>query len=142
MTFFVDTNIVVYSAGASERRQPCIELLRAIGSGRADGRTSTSVIEEVWHLELSGRAGPLIGLTSRSYAVFTPLLPVTDETVQLALSLDAGALGSNDRIHLAICLMNGIDTIVSADAGFDGLRQIRRVDPLGADSLNLRNLVA
>ena len=130
MTFFVDTNMVVYSAGDGERRQPCIEMLRAIGSGQADGRTSTSVIEEVWHLELSGRAGPLSGLTSRSYAVFTPLLPVTDETIQLALSLDAGTLGSNDRIHLAICLMNGIDTIVTADAGFDGLRQIRRVDPL------------
>jgi predicted nucleic acid-binding protein len=130
VTFFVDTNILVYSAGASERREPCIELLRAIGARRVDGRTSTSVIEEVWHLELSGRAGPLTGLTTRSYAVFTPLLPVTDETVELALTLDAGALGSNDRIHLAICLLNGIDTIVTADAGFDSLHQVRRVDPL------------
>jgi predicted nucleic acid-binding protein len=129
VTFFVDTNVLVYSAGEGEHRAACLELLRAVAAGRADGRTSTSVVEETWHVELSGRAGPVAGLAKQAYAVFTPLLPVTDETVELALSLDAHQLGANNRIHLATCLQNGIDTIVTADAAFDRVRELRRIDP-------------
>ncbi len=87
-------------------------------------------IEEVWHLELSGRLGEAAGLALTAYTVFTPLLAVTDETVTRALSLDAVRLGANDRIHVATCLENGIDTIVTADADFDEIRGLRRVDPL------------
>lgn len=130
MTFLVDTNVLVYAASKSEHREPCLELLRAVGSGEADGRTSTAVVEEAWHLELSGRADFLAGLAERAYRLFTPLLPVTDETVARALALDVDGLGANDRIHVATCLENGVDTIVTADAAFDQVRAIRRVDPL------------
>jgi predicted nucleic acid-binding protein len=87
-------------------------------------------MEEVWHLELSGRAGRLDGLTEKAFTLFTPLLPVTDEAFRLALSLPAGRLGTNDRLHAGTCKAHGIDVVVSADTGFDGLRGIRRVDPL------------
>jgi predicted nucleic acid-binding protein len=100
--------------------------------------TSTAVLEEVWQIELSAKAGDISGLTQAAYDAHTPL-PVTDETVAFALSLDADALGANDRIHVATCLQNGIDTIVTADAGFDGVRGIRRVDPL--DSRAVRRLL-
>lgn len=136
MTFFVDTNVIVYAAGGSKYHDACLELMRAVASGRGEGRTSTAVLEEVWHLELSGRAGPVPGLARRAYSVFTPLLPVVDESVELALSLDGGRLGANDRIHLATCHQHAIDTIVSADAGFDGIRGLRRVDPLDRRSLS------
>ena len=129
MAFFVDANVVVYAATDGPFETACGDVMDAIGAG-ADGRTSTAVIEEIWHLELSRRVGDIFGLAERAYATFTPLLPVTDETVSQALALDAGNLGANDRIHVATCLENGIDTIVSADAGFDGVAGIRRVDPL------------
>jgi predicted nucleic acid-binding protein len=105
-------------------------VLRAIGAGRVNGRASTSVVEEVWHLELSARVPHAAGLAQRAYALFTPLLPVTDVIVSRALDLDLDGLGANDRIHVATCLENGIDTIVTADADFDGVRGLRRVDPL------------
>jgi predicted nucleic acid-binding protein len=136
VTFFVDTNVLVYAAGEGEYREPCLELLRAIAAGGAEGKTSTAVLEEAWHVELSGRAGTLSGLARRSYALFTPLLSVTDETVSLAFSLDGGALGANDRIHVATCVINGVDTIVTADAGFDGIRGLRRIDPLDRRALS------
>lgn len=130
MTFLVDANVIVYAAVASEYREPCLEILDAIAAGEADGKVSTAVFEEIWHLELSGRVGSIRGLAERAYRVFTPLLPVTDEVVARALELDAARLGSNDRIHVATALANGIDTIVSADTDFDRTRAIRRVDPL------------
>lgn len=134
--FFVDTNVVVYSGSPDDERHPaCIALLSAIASGHAAGRTSVSVIEEMWHLELSGRVPRATGLAARAYGVFTPLLPVTDETVSAALELELTGLGANDRIHVATCLENGIKTIVTADSGFDGIRSLRRVDPLDARSV-------
>jgi len=130
VTFLVDANVIVYAAIPSRYREPCLEVLAAIAAGKADGKVSTAVFEEVWHLELSGRVGPIRGLAERAYRAFTPLLPVTDDIVARALRLDAKRLGSNDRIHVATALANGIATIVSADSDFDQVRAIRRVDPL------------
>ena len=47
MSFFVDANVLVYSAVASEYREPCLEVLEAIARGDADGRTSSAALEEV-----------------------------------------------------------------------------------------------
>lgn len=135
MTFFIDANVIVYAAGESSYRAPCLEILDAVARRAADGKVSTAVFEELWHLEMSGRAGPLTGLARRSYTIFTPLLAVTDEIVARALALDVPRLGANDRLHVSTALANGIDTIVTADAGFDGLSGIRRVDPLDEPAL-------
>ena len=129
MSFFLDANVLIYSAVDSEYRVPCLEILEAVAGRRAEARISTAVFEEVWHIESSGRAGRIGGLAARSYTLFTPLLPVTDEVVARALALDAPRLGTNDRIHAATALVNGIATVVSADAGFEGVSGIRRVDP-------------
>jgi predicted nucleic acid-binding protein len=130
VTFLVDANVIVYAAIPSHYRGPCLEILAAVAAGKADGQISTAVFEEVWHLELSGRVGPIRGLAERAYRAFTPLLPVTDDIVARALRLDGKRLGSNDRIHVATALANGIDTIVSADSDFDRVRVIQRIDPL------------
>jgi predicted nucleic acid-binding protein len=134
MAFFVDTNIVIYAAMDGPYRPSCLRILEAAAHG-AEARTSTAVLEEAWHVELSGRAGNLTGLAAGTYTVFTPLLAVTDEIVDAALHLRAASVGADDRIHIATCALNGIDTIVSADAGFDGVRGIRRVDPLDARAM-------
>jgi predicted nucleic acid-binding protein len=137
--FFVDTNVVVYATTDSAYSEPCLAVLEAVARG-AEGRTSTAVLEEVWHLELSGRVGDLGGLARHAYSVFTPLLDVTDAIVEAALDLDAKAIGATDRIHVATCAANGLDTVVSADSGFDAVRGLRRVDPL--DERGVRRLLA
>jgi predicted nucleic acid-binding protein len=91
-----------------------------------------AVLEELWHIERSRRRGRLDGLAERAYRLFTPLLPVSDEAFARALALDAPRLGANDRLHVGTCLAHGIERIVTADRGFDGVRGVRRVDPLDA----------
>jgi len=130
LTFLIDANVIVYAAVPSKYRDACLEILEAVAEGKADGRVSTAIIEEVWHIELSGRAGAIDGLTRQTYLAFSPLLPVNDQIIGRALDLEARRLGANDRIHVATALANDIDTIVSADADFDHVRAIRRVDPL------------
>lgn len=134
MRFFLDANALIYSATASDYRDPCVEILDAIAEGEAEGVTSTAALEEVWHIELSGRAGDLGGLTGRTYELLSPLLTITDEIFRRALALDAASIGANDRLHVACCQANGIDTIVSADPEFDDVRGIRRVDPIDGEA--------
>ncbi len=130
LTFFIDTNVIIYAATESEYREPCIEILEAVVSAGA-GRTSTAVLEELWHIERSGRVAGLDGITDRAYRILTPLLSVTDRAVRYPLDFVAPAgLGINDRVHFGTCRDHGIDTIVTADAAFSGLETVRRVDPL------------
>jgi predicted nucleic acid-binding protein len=134
VTFFVDANVMIYSAVPSAYRDGCIEILEAIARAEVDGRTSTAALEEVWYIERSGRVGKLDGLTKRAYTLFTPLLPVTDQAFLLALTVEAPHLGTNDRLHVGTCIANEMNVIVSADAGFDRVRGLSRVDPLDARS--------
>ena len=140
MAFFVDANVIVYAATAGPYHEPCVEILRAISEGAAAGRTSTAVIEEVWHVELSGKAGDISGLAENALTLFTPLLAVNHEIVAAALALPGSPLGANDRIHVATCTLNGCDAIATADVDFDHARGLRRVDPL--DQRALRRLLA
>ncbi len=135
MRFFVDANIAIYTRLPSEYREPCLRILAAVAAGEADGTTSTAAMEEVWHFELSGRAGPLPGLTADTHQTFMPVLAVTDEIFARALSLSDLRIGANDRIHAATCLINDIETIVSADRDFDAVEQLIRVDPLDSEAV-------
>lgn len=135
MTFFVDANVLIYSAAPSPWRAACLALLEAVADGRADGRTSTACLEEVWCLETTGRVAGLDGLTARAYTVLTPLLAVTDDAFRRALHMKAAGVGTNDRLHAATCLALGIETIVSADAAFDSVTGLRRVDPRDEDQV-------
>lgn len=134
MTFFVDANVVIYAAVDSEYREACAEVLGAIVAG-ADGRTSAAVLEEVWHIERSGRLGDLDGLTAHAYTLLSPLLAVTDEAFAHALAIGDIGVGTNDRVHVGTCIAHEIGTIVTADRGFDAVRGVRRVDPLDATAL-------
>ena len=135
MAFFVDTNVIVYAATEGPYRDSCLEILRAITEGDANGRTSTAVLEEVWHVELSGKAGNISGLAENAYTIFAPLLAVDHEIFGSALARPVPRLGANDRIHVATCALNEIGSIVTADADFDGIRGLRRVDPLDRPAL-------
>ena len=135
-TFLVDTNVVLFAARSDlAYGTACSNLLDAIVDGRADGRTSTAVLEEILHYELSGRDQDVRGIAGVAYSMLAPLLPVTDEAVRTALELRAPTLGANDRVHVGTCRAHGIGTIVTADRGFDGIEDLHRVDPLDAPAI-------
>jgi len=129
VSFLVDANIIVYAQLAGPHREACLGLLEAVASGASDGRTSAAVLEEVWHLELSGKVGDIRGLTERAYTIFAPLVAVSDEAFRIAMSLDAPTLGAADRLHAGTCRAHGLEAIASADADFDALGWLRRIDP-------------
>jgi predicted nucleic acid-binding protein len=88
------------------------------------------VIEELYHLELRGRVPP--GLAHDAFTLLRPLLEVTDDAVAAALALVADGLGAADRLHVGVCRAHGVETIATADRGFDGIPGLYRLDPLAA----------
>lgn len=140
MTFFVDANVIVYSAVDVAARANCARVLRAIAAGDLDGRTSPAVLEEVWHVLARYYPGDLDGVPDAALKIFSPLLPVTEEALRHALSMPDSGLGSNDRLHVGTCVTNQIDAVLTADRAFDGVKGIRRVDPF--DSAAVDELLA
>ncbi len=63
---------------------------------------------------------------------FAPVLPITHALMRRVPAL-AGRypdLAARDLVHLATCIHEGIDEIVTTDSGFDAVREVRRIDPM------------
>jgi predicted nucleic acid-binding protein len=138
--FFIDTNVFVYAVRESEQQAGAAATLEALGAGRARAVTSTAVVEELWHLELSDRIPELAGGTEAIFTLLRPILSVTDEIVAAAFEVNVRGLGANDRMHVATCQLNDIGTILTADRAFDAAPGLRRVDP--ADLPEVHTLLA
>jgi predicted nucleic acid-binding protein len=134
LTFFVDANVFICSIESGSRGDACRDILSAVATEQAAGTTSVSVIEEVWHVELS-RRGPFEGLTSGVVDSLPSLLPVSPDALAIALRLDVSRAGANDRLHVATCILHEIEVVVSADRDFDAFEEVRRVDPTDADAV-------
>jgi len=131
--------VIVYASAEGDPRRPgSLEVIDAISDARAAGVTNAAVIEEVWHLELSGQVPGLTGQARAAHQVLRPLLTIDDEVLEIAFALELpgdATLGANDRVHAATCIRHGITDIVSADRGFDAVRELHRIDPLDAQAL-------
>jgi predicted nucleic acid-binding protein len=136
MTFFVDANVIVYSAVEGPGRESCLRVLEAVAGGEVEGRTSPAVLEEVWHVARRRYPGQLDRLAESALDIFAPLLPVTEQDLTLALALPESALDPNDRLHVGTCLSNDIDLVLTADRAYDEARGIERIDPLDAAAVD------
>ncbi len=136
MRAFLDTNVFLYAVGGPHpEREACRNLLLRIEEGSLDGTTSTEVVQELlFVLTRRRRRREALKLASDVTSLFPNLLPVTREDVMIALDLlqRYQHLSARDAIHAATMLGNRIATIISVDAGFDQLREIRRVAPCSA----------
>ena len=132
---FVDTAVIMYAAGRDHPlRASCTEVMRRVGVGSIEGVISTEVIQEILH-RYSARGEPdrARSIARDAIDVFTPLLPVTHSIAMRACDLhERYRVRARDLFHVATCLEEGIDTIVSPDAHFDEIREIRRLDPADA----------
>jgi predicted nucleic acid-binding protein len=134
MSVFLDTAIFMYANGSEHPlREPCRVILRDAAEQRLVAVTSAEVIQEILHRYISiRRAAPGIALAREVAAAFRPLLPITHAVAERLPDLVQRypRLTARDIIHVATCLEEGIDTIVSPDRGFDEVSEIERRDPV------------
>ncbi|HEX7222590.1 MAG TPA: type II toxin-antitoxin system VapC family toxin [Candidatus Limnocylindrales bacterium] len=133
MTLFIDTNILMYAAGGEHPlRDPCRAIVDAIGARSLAAATSVEVLQEILHRYVAiNRASDGVALAEQTMDLFAPVMPITHALMRRIpdLARRYPALSARDLIHVATCVHEGMTEIVSADSGFDGVREIRRIPP-------------
>jgi predicted nucleic acid-binding protein len=134
VTVFVDTAVMMYAAGSEHAlRDPCRRILDRVGRGELAAVTSVEVIQEITHrYRAIRRADGGIELAARTLDLFAPVLPITHALMRRVpgLAQRYPELAVRDLVHLATCIHEGIDEIVTTDRGFDAVREVRRIDPM------------
>jgi predicted nucleic acid-binding protein len=139
MTYFIDANVPIYASGRpSELKEPCTAILQALAAGRIEAATDAEVLQEVAY-QYYKRGQTALGVTVASrFSVLMPLvLPVeaTDCLLMLDILMAHQAMEPRDALHYAIMRRHGISHIITADAHFDALSDIVRIDPRDAPRL-------
>ncbi|MBX3029200.1 MAG: type II toxin-antitoxin system VapC family toxin [Chloroflexi bacterium] len=133
MTVFIDTAVFVYATGAEHRfRAPCTEVVHRVETGRLRAATSVEVIQEILHRSRSiGRSESGVRLARATLDAFGPVLPVTHTVMARVPSLVERypGLATRDLVHVATCLEEGIDTIVTTDQAMSQIREVRCIHP-------------
>jgi uncharacterized protein len=133
-TVFLDTNIPMYAVGTASRfKSPCVAILESVAGGRLDAVTDVEVFQEIlyrYHALNRAQAATQISLAFRECV--SNVLPVLWEDVEMTLRLlhKYAGLKPRDALHAAVMLNHGIHEIYSADADFDRIKEIKRIDPL------------
>jgi predicted nucleic acid-binding protein len=132
-TVFLDTAVIMYAAGREHsHKAACAAVMDRVGTGDLDAVISIEVVQEIVHRYLSMHQ-PQTGREMANHAldVFAPVLPVTHDVMQRTVDLleRYQTVQSRDLVHVATCLVNGIDSIISPDTDFDAIAEITRIAP-------------
>jgi predicted nucleic acid-binding protein len=111
---------------------PCRRLVRAIANGEVVATTTVEVIQEFAHVRARRRDRKDAAELARDYIeLLSPLLVVEEPDLREGLRLfeDSAGIGPFDAVLAAAAHAAGADALVSADAGFSAVANIRHVTP-------------
>lgn len=131
---FIDANVPMYAAGRPHPlKEPCADILALVAEHPNAFITDAEVLQELLHRYLALR---LWNQGREVFLAFAQLMrdrieSVVADDVQAAASLadQRADLSARDLLHAAVMGRLATRRIVSADAGFDRLPGIERLDP-------------
>ncbi|MEW5955294.1 MAG: type II toxin-antitoxin system VapC family toxin [Candidatus Micrarchaeota archaeon] len=130
MNYFLDTNLFIFAfyekSAKGERAQ---NILDEIVRGKARAATSALVLDEVmWAITKNYSSTEIPSVIERVYDVpNVVVIGVDAEAPRLAIEvMKKYGLKPRDAFHAATMLQNEIFTIVSDDADFDRVKEIKR----------------
>ena len=128
---FVDSNIPMYLVGAAHPHKTDSQRLleRAITRGERLV-TDAEVLQEILHRYTAIRRRDAIQPAFDALlGVVDTVFPIAEADLERAKGIVLGAreISARDAIHLAVMALNGVDTILSFDRGFDGFPGITRL---------------
>lgn len=131
---FIDTNIPMYAAGTAHPLvEPSRRVIEAVADGSLDAITDAEVFQEILYryAHVGKRAAGFKIFDAFARIMAGRVLPIEEQDVRLARDLaeQHHRLSPRDSIHLAVMRRRKIEEIVSADADFDTVPGIRRLDP-------------
>lgn len=140
MTFriLIDANVPIYVFGRPHPLQePCRQVVRVVAESPDPFFTSAEVLQELLHRYVSIRQWPMGRLAVEYFAQLLsgriePLF--AEDVLSAAIYADRyPRLSARDLVHLAVGVRMGATHIVSADAAFDAVNEVGRLDPLRVD---------
>ena len=134
---FIDANVPIYAAGREHPyREPCVRVLAAVSNNPEAFVTDAEVFQEIMHHYLRTERWEPGQVVVESFAAMMhgKVSPVTIDDVLAAgqLATTHHSLSSRDLLHLAVMHRLGVTRIVTADADFDRVPGIIRLDPAAA----------
>lgn len=126
---FVDTSVLLLTAGRSAAAAACAGALRTWQSGAVEMNIAAETVQEfVVHRTRVSDAERAIRET-RTLVSASVVHALDVEVLDRGLDLMGVGLRGRDAMIAATALMAGFEEIVSADADFDSIPGLRRVDP-------------
>ena len=129
----LDTTVLAYAVGADHRLQmPCRRLVRAVTIGEVTATTTIEVIQEFAQVRARRLDRKDAAELARDYVeLLSPLLVVEEPDLCEGLRLlkDTAGIGAFDAVLAAAAHAAGADALVSAEAGFSAVANIRHVIP-------------
>ena len=129
----IDTNVFIYAIGGDHPyREACRKVLRAGTSNAMEATTDVEVCQELLHhyhsIRMTQRAAQVV---AEALAAFPDAISITVPVISRAAKiLEANPpLQARDAVHAAVVFEHGLEGIVSADVGFDGIEGLTRFDP-------------
>jgi len=129
----LDTTVLVYAKGADHPlRDPCRELVRAVGEGELNATTTVEVIQEFAHVRARRRTRTDAASLACDYAeLLSPLLVLVDDDLRegMALFERQRATGAFDAVLAAAVIAHRAEALVSADCAFGAIGGLRHLVP-------------
>ena len=131
---FIDANIPIYAAGREHPlKQPCIDILVLAAEHPGTFVTSAEVLQELLHRYVA------LHIWQQGREAFTRFADImvehvvaveADDVLRAAKLADAiQGLSGRDLLHTAVMERLDVSRIITADAGFDRVVSVQRLDP-------------
>ncbi|MBK5298631.1 MAG: type II toxin-antitoxin system VapC family toxin [Vicinamibacteria bacterium] len=128
---FIDSNVPMYLVGAEHpHKADARRLLDRLISERQRLVTSAEVLQEILHRYVAiDRRDAIQPAFDVVLGIVDEVFPVDSRAVERAKTTVLGhrRLSSREAVHIAVMSLNGVDRIVSFDAGFDDVPGITRL---------------
>ena len=136
---FIDANVPIYASGRPHHlKEFCGKILSLALQHRPAFVTDAEVLQELLRRYVAIRMWPRGQAVVNGFAV---LMEGRVEPIQAADVVAAGVLAQHhaglsarDLIHATVMYRLGVERIITADAGFDRLPGIQRLDPAHVDA--------
>lgn len=129
----VDTNIIMYAAGAPHRHKaPSVRLLEQVAAGTIEAIIDAEVLQEILHRYRAinrWKDGKHVYDLTRQ--LFPQVIPVTAEILDRARQLldTDKRIMARDALHAAVVMEERLDGVCSFDRDFDRIEGLVRREP-------------
>jgi uncharacterized protein len=135
----LDTNVILYAIGGPHAyAEPCRRVVAMAGEGRLSLEAPVDIVQEILHhraRRLGDRRQAMADALAAAQLCRLHGVQPQDARRAAQLFAESPRLSARDAVFAAVAMRHDLGEIVSVDADFDGLEDLRRIDPADADGL-------